>query len=218
MRWWDGTRWTEHTSDYSRPTYAAVHQPSHADLLARERKLTPWLQALLFLWPLATAVSLGGLVSTFQHIIDGDQRDSVGGFWVVAQLASLAGIGVLVLRIVWLYRAASTARALGFDARREPMHAAIGWLIPVLNYWWPYQGVTDLFPAGERPDRRIAWWWGLSIASGLSLFVVIAVPFVSTGVAVALVVVALAPALVAAALEVGLVSEAVAVHQRLIAG
>ena len=47
----------------------------------------------------------------------------------------------------------------------------------------------------------------MSIASGLSLFVVIAVPFVSSGVAVVLVVVALLPALVAAALEVGLVSE-----------
>ena len=56
----------------------------------------------------------------------------------------------------------------------------------------------------------------MSIASGLSLFVVIAVPFVSTGVAVVLVLVALAPALVAAALEVGLVSEAVAAHDRLL--
>ena len=98
------------------------------------------------------------------------------------------------------------------------MHAAIGWLIPILNYWRRYQGMTDLFPAGQRPDRRIAWWWGMSIASGLSLFIVIAVPFVSSGVAVVLVVVALLPALVAAALEVGLVREAVDSHGRRVGG
>ena len=83
-----------------------------------------------------------------------------------------------MLRVIWLYRAATLARSLGLDARREPLHAAIGWLIPIINYWWPYQGVTDLFPTGERPDRRIAWWWATSIASQLALILVIAVPFV----------------------------------------
>jgi len=217
LRWWDGTRWTEHTSPYAPvPAGAAINQPSRAGLFERERRITPWLRGLLFVWPLATAVSLGGLVSTFRSIVDGDEAGSATGFWVLAQLASVAGLAVLVLRVLWLYRAATVARALGFDPRREPLHSAIGWLIPILNYWWPYQGMTDLFPEGQRPDRRIAWWWGMSIASGLSLFVVVAVPFVSAGVAVALVVVALVPALVAAALEVGLVSEAVAVHERLL--
>jgi hypothetical protein len=218
LRWWDGTTWTEHTSEYSpvHATRAAIHQPSPADLFERERRITPWLRGLLFLWPIATALSLGGLVSTFKRVLDNEPSDALGGAWVLAQLGSLVGLGVLVLRILWLYRAAMTARALGLDARREPLHAAIGWLIPVLNYWWPYQGMTDLFPEGQRPDRRIAWWWGMSIASGLSLFVVIAVPFVSSGAAVTLVLVALLPALVAAALEVGLVSDAVAVHERLV--
>jgi len=217
LRWWDGATWTEHTSGYSpAPTRVAIHQPSRADLFEREQRIAPWLRGLLFLWPLATAVSLGGMVSFIQRAVDGDDTSSISGYWVLAQLGSLVGLGVLVLRILWLYRAALTARALGLDARREPLHAAIGWLIPILNYWWPYQGMTDLFPEGHRPDRRIAWWWGMSIASGLGLFVVIAVPFVSTGVAVVLVVVALAPALVAAALEVGLVSEAVAAHDDLL--
>jgi Mrp family chromosome partitioning ATPase len=57
----------------------------------------------------------------------------------------------------------------------------------------------------------------MSIASGLGLFVVVAVPFVPAGVAVALVAVALAPALAAAALEVGLVGDVQALHQRLAA-
>ena len=221
LRWWDGNRWTEHTSDWgpARPA-VAINQPSPADLLAREQRVTPWLRAVLFLWPIATALSLGGLVTAIDRFGDIARRNTsstLPTFWWVAQFGGLIGIAVLVLRIVWLYRAASVARSLGLETRREPLHSAIGWLIPVINYWWPYQGMTDLFPEGERPDRRIAWWWATSIISGLSLFIVIAVPFVPVGVAVGLVALALAPALVAAALEVALVGEALAIHARLVA-
>ena len=115
LRWWDGTRWTEHTSAYGPvPAGPAINQPTRAELFERERRITPWLRGLLFVWPLATAVSLGGLVSTFQRVIDGDAAGSATGFWLLAQLASIAGLAVLVLRILWLHRAATVARALGF--------------------------------------------------------------------------------------------------------
>ncbi len=218
LRWWDGNTWTGHTSDGSHLRPAAtgrpINQQSRADRLEAERRIAPWLRGVLFLWPLATALSLGGFATAIDQLQDTATGDPAFPtyFWV-AQLGGLVGIAVSVLRIIWLYRAASLARDLGFDARREPLHAAIGWLIPIINYWWPYQGLTDCFPADQRPDRRIAWWWGMSIASGFSLILVIAVPFVATGVAVALVVVALTPALVAAALEVSLVGEVLAVHE-----
>ena len=174
----------------------------------------PWLRALLFLWPIGVALSLGGLVSTLDDLVDGDQA-APHGFWWIGQLGGIVGIGVSILRVVWLYRAAMLARDLGLPARREPMHAAIGWIIPILNYWWPFQGVTDLFPEGQRPDRRIAWWWTMSIISGLGLLIVVAVPFVPAGVGVVLVILAIAPALATAALEVGLIGEILAVHEHL---
>lgn len=216
MRWWDGTRWTEHTADWTgiRPAAAPIHQPDRATLLERERKVAPWLRGLLLLWPIAVALSLGGMVSSLDQIANGTDS-SLPALWWVGQLGALVGIAVTVLRMVWLYRAAVVARSLGLRTRREPLHAALGWLIPIINYWWPYQGVTDLFPEGERPDRRIAWWWTTSIVSQLALILMIAVPFVPGAVAVVLVAAALVPAVASAALEVGLVGDAVAIHEHL---
>ncbi len=218
MRWWDGVRWTEHTADWTgiRPAATPINQPDQAALLEREQKVAPWLRGLLLLWPIAVALSLGGVVSSVDQIASGTEDSSLPTLWWVGQLGGLVGIAVTVLRVIWLYRAATLARSLGFGARREPLHAAIGWLVPIINYWWPYQGVTDLFPMSERPDRRIAWWWATSIASQLALILMIAVPFVPAPVAVLLVVGALAPAVASAALEVGLVRDAGAVHERLV--
>jgi hypothetical protein len=220
LRWWDGTQWTGHTSDWSRQQPRRPFPgPSRAERLESERKVAPWLRGVLFLWPIATALSLGGVVATVNRFFDDSPVDATSqwSFVWLGQLGSVISIAVLVLRIVWLNRAASLARDLGFDARREPMHAAIGWVIPIVNFWWPYQGMTDCFPEGQRPDRRIAWWWAMSVASGLGLFVVIAVPFVPVGVAAVLVALAIAPALATAALEVGLVGEVLAVHEHLTA-
>ena len=218
MRWWDGTRWTEHTAEWTgiRPAAAPIRQPNRAQELERERQVTPWLRGLLLLWPVAVALSLGGVVASVDQIANHADESSLPTLWWVGQLGGLVGIAVTVLRIIWLYRAATLARSLGLEARREPLHAAIGWLIPIISFWWPYQGVTDLFPTHDRPDRRIAWWWVTSIFSQLALVIVVAVPFVPTAVAVLLVAVALAPALAAAALEAGLVRDAHAIHERLV--
>ena len=50
--------------------------------------------------------------------------------------------------LVWQYRAATTARALGYPARRSPALGAWSWVIPVLNLWSPYQAMRDLLPPG----------------------------------------------------------------------
>jgi hypothetical protein len=113
---------------------------------------------------------------------------------------------------VWLHRATTTARDLGLPVRRTPTAAAVGWLVPVINLWWPLQGVTDLFPVHRRPDRRLAWWWACSIVASLAPLAGAAVPYVPAPAAVAILAAAVAPTIAAAVLELGLVSEAVAVH------
>ena len=109
-----------------------------------------------------------------------------------------------------------TARALGLDARRSRSTPPSAGSSRSSTTGGRFQGVTDLFPEGRRPDRRIAWWWAMSIVSGLGLFIVVAVPFVPAGVAVVLVILAIAPALATAALEVGLIGEILALHERLV--
>ena len=60
----------------------------------------------------------------------------------------------------------------GLRLRRSPTLAAAGFIIPIVNFWWPYQAAADLLPPGS-PDRRLAgWWWGSYIATIPLAFVV----------------------------------------------
>jgi hypothetical protein len=196
--------------------------PAVAASYDAEQRLTPWLRRLLWVWPLATAISAAGLAASARQLIDAVQNGSstadTSGWWYLVQLAGAFSIALQVFRILWLHRAAITARELGFHLRREPIWSALGWIIPVVNFWFPYQGVTDLFPEHERPDRRIAWWWASSIVAALVPFAALAAPYVPLAVAVAIVVAAVAPTVVAAVLEIGLVQEADARHGEQVTG
>jgi hypothetical protein len=219
MRWWDGTRWTEHIADWQGPRLPPRRAQAGPSVWARldaERRLTPWLRGLLVVWPLATAASTALLAASFDEVLDvvrgaGDQS-TASGWSALGQLAGALGLALLVVRMLWLFRAAHTAQELGLPARRNPWPAAISWLIPILNFWWPYQAVTDLFPAYRRPDRRIAWWWGTSVAAYITPLAAVPMSFVPLGVAAVLLLVAMAPVVAAAVLEIGIVADVVAVH------
>ena len=213
LRWWDGASWTEHTAEWPTGPRPSLRHGDVSLELDKERQIAPWLQRLLFVWPIALALSLGGFVTSIDSLLSGDDSSPPSSWWV-GQLGGLVGIAVSVLRIVWLYRSATVSRDLGRPARREPMHAAIGWLIPIINYWWPYQGVTDLFAPSERPAQRIAWWWALSILSQTSVLLGLLVPFVPVGLAVLLVAIVIGMAVASAALEIGLVRDALADHEK----
>jgi hypothetical protein len=225
MRWWDGARWTEHVADWTGTAPTATRTavtPSVAASYGAEQRLTPWLRRLLVLWPLATAVSAAGLAASAPQLIDalqdGSTANDTSGWWYLVQLAGAFSIALQVVRILWLYRTATTANELGLHVRRTPIWSALGWIIPIVNFWFPYQGVTDLFPEYHRPDRRIAWWWASSIVAALVPLAALAAPYVPVGVAVAIVVAAVAPTVVAAVLELGLVQDADARHAELVAG
>jgi hypothetical protein len=76
----------------------------------------------------------------------------------VFRLINLAGF---IVFLVWQNRAASTARSLGYPARRSPALGVGGWFIPVCNLWFPYQALRDCLPPGH-PERRMVlhmWLW-----------------------------------------------------------
>jgi hypothetical protein len=79
--------------------------------------------------------------------------------------SSLLIWGPVVLLAIWTYRCATAGAALGIPAMLEPVWGAAGWLIPVLQYWFPYQVVRDCLPP-EHPRRRdAAWWWGCDLGT-----------------------------------------------------
>jgi hypothetical protein len=77
----------------------------------------------------------------------------------------LVGWGLAILQIVWLWRSTALARGLGLSPRRSPGWAGFSFVIPIVNLWWPYQSVADLFSPGHEARREVALWWGFTLAT-----------------------------------------------------
>lgn len=65
-----------------------------------------------------------------------------------------------VLFLLWFVRSAANARALGLDARRTPAAGVTGFVVPIINFWWPYQSTCDLLP-DDHPRRPLVLAWFL---------------------------------------------------------
>lgn len=163
--WWDGAQWMPPQVE------ASPIPPAGPGTL----RLAIVVQALLFAsaaLALATvAVEAFGIASV---------NDYLGGSYgatstittydtlsaVVALLSLIVLVGTGILWAIWQYRLAT--QVLG-RARRSPGWHAGSWFIPVVNWWFPYQNVSDLWRAAgrARPGWQVAWW-GLWIASSVT--------------------------------------------------
>jgi hypothetical protein len=93
-------------------------------------------------------------------------------------LSNIAQVGIIasgVLYLVWFYKATQFSRHMGLPGRRSTGWAMAGWLIPVINFWFPYQSTKDLLPPGHDDLLPLLRrWWGLWIAMGLSSVTILA--------------------------------------------
>jgi Domain of unknown function (DUF4328)/Protein of unknown function (DUF2510) len=225
LRWWDGTAWTPHVAPSGGqgvdPTSAVASTEATGTWLRRALYATPFTQAL------ALALIFGSLRKVFDSIgsSPGDPRafNNPGGWGAVGQLLSLVSTVLLVLRMVWLYRATKAARALGLPTRRDAGLACAGWLIPIVNFWWPFQSVGNLFPPQRRPRSTLGWWWAAylvgSIVGTFGLFAVLFAGAYNHWSATPTAVAALlfgAFGMVWAVLEVQLVDQVAAAHRELL--
>jgi hypothetical protein len=171
MRYWDGYQWT---------TYAQAAAPAlHVDL-AKERM---WAARVpIAFWVQAAANAITAVLSplvvghAFKDAIDGDRPTTVGfnfGFGFGGggnaglQLLSLVGLGALIALMVWGHHITQTARALGLRTAVSPGWAAAGWLVPIINFWFPYQVVRDALPPGHPRRAQAGWWWALHIGTSV---------------------------------------------------
>ena len=93
------------------------------------------------------------------HAFDGSGR-------VVVQLAGYVAFVVTVLLIVWTYRCAKNASALGrVGARLTPGWTIAGWLVPVANFVLPYLAVSDLWRSSDASAERGSGWRRLHTSS-----------------------------------------------------
>lgn len=174
LRWWDGWSWTAYTAPLSPPLASplvpapARDLPHPAASLAGERRAAGWarravvviagVQAIATPW----TVYLGAFEDrNFLRLSDGATSPPMlpaDFYWGYLPVA--VGTVAIVLLAVWMYRAAVHARRLGLPARRSAVWAWLAWMIPVVNFWFPYQVIRDCLPPSDGDGRRrvLRWW------------------------------------------------------------
>lgn len=126
-------------------------------LVASYGVVTTWLG-----WELYTLVSdavTGARTVTSAEV---EALDSLS--LTLALLYVALGVVTAVTFFVWLWRARSNAeRASTTPHRRARGWVLGGWFVPVVNFWFPYQVVADVYrasaPNGSRGTPWLAWWW-----------------------------------------------------------
>jgi hypothetical protein len=84
---------------------------------------------------------------------------------LVVDVPGLILLAAEIVFVVWQFRAATAARALGMPARRSPRAGVVLWFIPVANLWCPYQAIRDCLPR-DHPDRPTVLRFWLALVAG----------------------------------------------------
>lgn len=93
-------------------------------------------------------------------------------FFVVEGLATLLGLVQLLALVIgglWLYLLAEAVRHINREAwhERAAYWGFLGWIVPIVNLWFPYQVVHDVAAALGARTRPVVWWWAGWIATGI---------------------------------------------------
>jgi hypothetical protein len=183
-RYWDGATWTEHAQ-------WAGWRPWVDPTSVRKWGARAGVAFLLeagagALTSLTGPVIYGSFFdNAFTSFESGDQPNGLDGSYLAGnlllQVAGLASIAVLIFLAVWGNHITTTARTLGLRTTHSPGWAVAGWLVPIINLWFPYQVVRDALPPGHPSRGRVAWWWGLRVTTTVLTIVAMLFAFASPG-------------------------------------
>ena len=228
IRWWDGSAWTSF-AQWVPPEFDVRSDLASEERAARFARAGLIAVALVgILGYLITAIFFGHELRQLVHQIREDFRAanqhaavSHHGFGFAGPQLVLDGfaalsLGAQVLFMIWLYRAATVAQRVGLPARRATMWAWLGFLVPVVNLWFPYQVAADATPAGDPARRRVTWWWTCWIAQMFITFPIAVTSYFSRPVAVLLAVGFSAVPVAAAVQGRAVVAATVVAHRRML--
>ncbi len=187
LRWWDGAQWTSFTAAVGGTaadgSWAAADPGKDLGGVTSAGRRA------------AVAAIFGAIAEIAQYffvaIAFGDTIHDVGPrddptdrSFQLWNLGSLVFLVIQVFLMIWLYRAATVGRRASWPARREPVWAVLGFLIPIVNLWFPYQVARDAFPPGDPAARTAGRWWGWYLGQSFAIVLVLFTAFASTWIAV----------------------------------
>lgn len=218
VRWWDGTAWSAHTAPVLMPADPRI------DLSNEQRAARRASIAVLFI-PVVNVLDVLLLVVVLGDFVDRVHRwDAIGRYGappnaVYSPLFNLGGLALIAVQIfvmIWLHRAATLARRAGLPSQRDPVWAVLGFLIPIVNFWFPYQVAVGCFPPGD-PRRKVAgYWWTWYLIGTFALVPVAVAAFFSRPVAVCFGVVAVGAAAMTTLWARRLIAAIGAAHEKLL--
>jgi hypothetical protein len=147
-------------------------------LLQRRRMATPWGRPVH-----SRRYSLRKLATVLVIVLIVDTAAWLGAIVlpVLGVVSNFGFIVAMVMFLVWFYRARVNAKGHGWPQRLAPGWAIGGWFVPVVNFWFPFQIMVDIWRAGlpEQARTSIAilpgiWWESL-------LAFICLLPYVPTG-------------------------------------
>jgi hypothetical protein len=184
-RWWDGRAWTTWTAPAGADPYiwSAAFRPN-----ASEQRLLRWAKAAVIAYPLTvlagaiTNYALSAQWRRYFHyvhvlvsnpgLVPSGQRPPTPPLW--PSVFGPVQCAALIVFMVWIYRAASTAASLQYPARHSPALGAWSCVIPIVNIWFPYQAVRDCLPPGNPTRSLVLRVWLLLVL--LTLIVAPSIP------------------------------------------
>lgn len=217
-RWWDGNGWTDDTWDPSAPPPPATPMtpmsfplaPDPARDLRDEQNFAVWAKRgyiAMFIGRTGGFVTsmfvISQLVDDVRRAIDtdGTVKTSTGAYNALSLPFSTLSLLGLIALVIWAYKSATVASNLHYPAVRSPVWAIVGWIIPIVNFWFPYQAIRDCL-APDNPERRtVKLWWTfylLSLVIWVPAFIIAIVGSLAVAVAITV------PALLCAAMELTL--------------
>jgi hypothetical protein len=136
-------------------------------LVQRQRMSRPWGRA-----PRSGPHPLRPLAAVLVTVLVADAAAWLGTI-VAPLLLAVSNLGffaAMVLFVAWFYRARVSAEGHGWPQRRSPGWAIVGWFVPVVNFWFPFQIMADIWRAGlpepARANRAVLprIWWACLLA------------------------------------------------------
>ena len=219
LRWWDGRQWTEHATP---PPPDAAHVLAAEEVAARRARTALLVGAGLYAANFLTTVWWlptwwDDLTEQFDAAARGSQQTvQFGPGYFVSQLCGLGLLAVGIVFLNWFYRSAQLAERGGRRHRHSPGWATASFVVPIIQYWFPYQATVDM-TAGAREQRRaINRWWALWIATSVTGLVVGAVALWSTAAGLVVALLGAGVAWAAALAGRDVIDVVVADHRRLL--
>jgi hypothetical protein len=191
QRWWDGIGWWATPADAAYGTFGPGSAAAVGASFEVEEKWWRRARVAVCLWAIgltaeeiAEAFLFRGFLRNFRNFAQQAQNagnsstppkivlPDVTGFAAVDLLGLLA-LAPAIVFFIWQHDTAKVARGLGYPARISPTWGVVGWFVPIVSFWFPYQALVDCLPPHHRSRRLglIAWLAYL----GTSLFFAIAI-------------------------------------------